>query len=480
MKLLTLTLTEKISGFRFMKLPVIALLSILLMAGCKKDKNSDPIPQNPAIPTVLSTSPVNNATGIAVSKVITVTFSEAMNPATISASTFTLRLATLSIAGTVAYSGTTATFTPNAALSVNSVYTATITTGAKDAGGQALATNFAWSFTTAPTTTAAATIVSTTPANNATGIATNSTVDISFSAAMDPTTLTNTTVTLKQGTTSVAGTVSYTGTTATFTPANILTAATAYTATVTTGVKDAAGNALASAMVWSFTTAGGTASTLAAVNLGTSINYVILAKTEITNVPTSAITGDLGLSPAAASFITGFALTASTGYATSSQVTGKVYAADMASPTPTNLTTAVGDMMTAYTDAAGRPTPNYVELYTGNIGGQTLLPGLYKWTNTVTIPSAVTISGSATDVWIFQIAGDLTQSSAVNITLSGGAQAKNIFWQVAGQVSIGTTAHFEGIILSKTAITLGAGASMNGRALAQTSVILSSNTIVQK
>ena len=206
---------------------------------------------------------------------------------------------------------------------------------------------------------------------------------------------------------------------------------------------------------------------------------MILAKTAITNVPTSAITGDLGISPAAASYITGFSIVKATGYATAAQVTGKVYAADMAAPTGINLTTAVNNMLTAYTDAAGRPFPDFLELGTGNIGGKTLAPGLYKWTSAVTMPSNVTISGGANDVWIFQTSGNLTMSAAVVITLSGGAQAKNIFWQVAGQASFGPSAHFEGILLCKTAITFQSGATMNGRALAQTAVILSKNVIVQ-
>ncbi len=141
------------------------------------------------------------------------------------------------------------------------------------------------------------------------------------------------------------------------------------------------------------------------------------------------------------------------------------------------LTTAISDMLTGYTDAAGRPTPDFLNLGTGNIGGLTLAPGLYKWTSTVTMPSDVTLTGSATDVWIFQISGDLTMSAAKNVILSGGAMSKNIFWQVAGTASIGTNAHLEGIILSQTAITLQTGASMNGRALAQTQVALQVATI---
>jgi hypothetical protein len=322
------------------------------------------------------------------------------------------------------------------------------------------------------------TMTSTDPLNNVTGVARNTIVAFTFSEAMDPLTINSSTFTLKQGATAVPGTVSYSGTTATFTPTNVLAAGTTYTATITTGAKSLTGNSLAANAVWSFTT-GGTTSSLAVVNLGAAGNYVILAKTAINNIPTSAVTGDLGLSPAATSYVTGFSLTNATGYATSPQVTGKIYAADMADPTPITLTTAVNNMITAYNDAAGRPSPDFTELGTGNIGGKTLIPGLYKWTNTVTLPSNVTISGGANDVWIFQIAGNLTMSSAVNITLSGGAQAKNIFWQVAGTVTLGTTSHFEGIILSMTGITFQTGASMNGRALAQTAVILDGNAVIK-
>ncbi|MDP4131965.1 MAG: ice-binding family protein [Bacteroidota bacterium] len=215
------------------------------------------------------------------------------------------------------------------------------------------------------------------------------------------------------------------------------------------------------------------------VDLGAAGNFVIVAKTAINNSSTSAITGDLGLSPAATSYITGLSLTNATGYAISAQVTGKIYAADMADPTPINMTTAVNNMNTAYNDAAGRPSPDFSELGTGNIGGKTLVPGLYKWTSNVTVPTDVSISGGANDIWIFQIAGNLDVSSAVKITLGGGAQAKNIFWQVAGQATLGTTSHFEGVILSKTGITFQTGASIHGMALAQTAVILDANVITK-
>jgi hypothetical protein len=320
-------------------------------------------------------------------------------------------------------------------------------------------------------------VIASSPANNATGVSLNKVIAIVFSEDMDPLTLTSSTLTVKQGITNVSGVVSSSGSTASFTPAAQFSAGLVYTVTVTTGVKSVAGKALLSASQYSFTT-GSTSSTLNAVALGTAGNYVILAKTAINNSPTSNITGDLGLSPAATSYITGLSLTNATGYATSSQVTGKIFAADMVAPTPINLTTAIGDMNTAYNDAAGRSTPDFLALNNGNLGGKTLTPGLYKWTNNVTAPTNFTISGGANDIFIFQVAGNLSLSSGVNVTLLGGAQAKNIFWQVAGTVTIGTTAKFKGIILSKTGITLQTGATLNGRALAQTAVILAGNTVV--
>ena len=345
--------------------------------------------------------------------------------------------------------------------------------------GNGLASDYSFTFTTGNSPDISIPILnSTDPLTNAMDVARNKVVVLAFSEEMDPLTLTTSTFTLKQGATEVPGTVAYSGTTATFTPTNFLAAGMTYTATITTGAKDLAGNALAANTDWSFTT-GGNVSTLAVVELGTAGNYVILAKTAINNSSTSAVTGDLGLSPAATSYVTGLALTDATGYATSAQVTGKIYAANMVDPTPINLTTAVNNMITAYNDAAGRPSPDFTELGSGNIGGKTLVPGLYKWSNTVTMPTHVTLSGSATDVWIFQIAGNFTVSSAMNMTLSGGALAKNIFWQVAGQATFGTTSHIEGVILSMTGITFQTGSSLNGRALAQTAVILDKNAITK-
>jgi hypothetical protein len=216
------------------------------------------------------------------------------------------------------------------------------------------------------------------------------------------------------------------------------------------------------------------------VNLGTAGNYAILAKSGISTVPTSAITGNLGVSPAAASYITGFSLTADATnvFATSPQITGKVYASDYAPPTPSNLTTAVSDMELAFTDAAGR-APDVTELGAGNIGGMTLAPGVYKWGTGLLIPTNVTLSGNATDVWILQVAKSLTVSDATQVFLTGGAVSKNVFWQVSVAVTLGTTSHFEGIILGQTAISLKTGASINGRLMAQTAVSIESSMVVE-
>jgi hypothetical protein len=228
------------------------------------------------------------------------------------------------------------------------------------------------------------------------------------------------------------------------------------------------------------TTDGMSAGSPLAVNLGTAANFVILAKTGISTVPTSAVTGDLGLSPAAASYITGFSLTADATdvFATSPQVTGKVYASDYASPTPASLTTAIGDMQLAFTDAAGRAA-GVTELGAGNIGGKTLTAGVYKWSTGLLVPTDVTLTGSGTDVWILQIAQDLTVSSATQVNLTGGALPGNVFWQVSGSVTLGTTAHLEGVVMCKTDIALQTGASINGRLMAQTAVSIEGSAVVE-
>ncbi len=228
--------------------------------------------------------------------------------------------------------------------------------------------------------------------------------------------------------------------------------------------------------------ATGAPATPAAVTLGTAASYAILSKAGVTTTGVTAITGNIGVSPIAASAMTGFALKmdSSGRFSISRLVTGKVFASDYATPTPSKLTTAVGSMQTAYTNAAGL-TPTFpTNLHSGNLGGKTLAPGVYKWTTAVIIPGNVTLSGDANAVWVFQIAGTLNIASAKKVILSGGALAKNVFWVVAKASTLGTYSTFNGTILDKTNIALKTGATLYGRALAQTAVTLEANTVKRR
>jgi hypothetical protein len=325
-----------------------------------------------------------------------------------------------------------------------------------------------------------------TSTNSASNVVTGTVVTAPFSEPMDPATInsspagTQLTFTLKDATgNDVAGTVAMNAenTAAAFTPtAFALAPNTGYTATVTTAAKSAGGTAMAVPMVWSFRTKAVASTGQAPVRLGTAGTFAILTKSGITDVYASSINGNVGASP-----ITGAAI----GLTCGEVQTGTIYSVDAAGPLPcrvpnaTLLTSAVGDMETAYTDAAGRTLPNFTELGAGEIGGLTLVPGLYKWGTGVLVSTDVTLSGGPNDIWIFQIAGTMTQANGTRVTLTGGALPKNVFWQVAGAVAIGTTAHFEGVILAKTMIAVNTGASANGRLLAQTAVTLQKNAVTQ-
>lgn len=218
-----------------------------------------------------------------------------------------------------------------------------------------------------------------------------------------------------------------------------------------------------------------------AVNLGTAADFTILAKTGISTIGVTSITGNIGVSPAAATAITGFSLImdATNQFSTSLYVVGKVYAAAYAVPTPAKLTTAVNDMQTAFTTANGMTTNVIVELGAGNISGMTLAPGLYKWSTGLLITNAgVTLSGGPNDTWVFQVAQGLTVSNSAIIHLSGGAQAKNIFWTTGSNAVIGSNVDFSGNIMSQTLISLNTGAKVTGRLLAQTAVTLNTSIVV--
>ncbi len=326
------------------------------------------------------------------------------------------------------------------------------------------------------------TVLATTPSGTA--AATNEPVTATFSEAIDVDTLTSTSFTLTMGlaATPVAGTVTYHGATntATYTPTAPLTVSTTYTATLSTDIADLAGNTLDELETWTFTTSDVAVSTGVVDLLGAG-DFVLLAKAGISTTGSTLVTGDIGVGPIDLTAVTGFdqTLDASGAFATSALVDGRIYAADLAPPTPTLMTTAISAMELAYTDAAGRTLPDATELSAGLIGGLNLAPGLYTWGTDVLISTDLTLTGNATDVWILQIAQDLTLANGATVVLAGGALPENVFWQVAGQATLGTTSVLNGIVLSKTAVVMATGAELNGRAYAQTNVTLDANTVTQ-
>jgi hypothetical protein len=409
-------------------------------------------------PTVISVTPPNGAVGICPSSVVTATFSEAMNPTTINATTFTLTgPGTTPVAGVVSYAASTATFTPSNPLALNTLYTATITTGAKDVFGNALVSNFVWSFTSSSTPCAPPTVISVAPPNGASGICPNTVVTATFSEAMKASTINTTTFTLTgPGLTPVAGAVTYVASSdvATFTPTNSLALDTLYTATITTGVQDLAGDPLASNFVWTFTTSA--TPCMATVPLGTACSFGILGATPaVTNTGDSDVTGDVGIWPAAS--ITGFP----PGVLTGTEHKGDAVAMK-----------AQADLTTAYNFAAAAAGGAVLP---ADIGGETLPPGVYKTTSaqpSLGITGNLTLSGNANGVWIFQIVSTLTTAAGNSeVILSGGAVSGNVFWQVGSSATLGTNTIFAGTIMAEASITLTTGATLNGRALARTGAV---------
>ncbi len=304
------------------------------------------------------------------------------------------------------------------------------------------------------------TVVSVVPAGGATGICQNAIVTATFSKAMNPSTINTGTFKLAAGGTAVTGAVTLdsTDTIATFTPSSPLAVNTAYTATITTGAKDQYGNALAADFVWMFTTAA--TACPGPVALGSACGFGILAATpSVTNTGATHVTGDVGIWPAAS--ITGFP----PGTLTGTEHTGDAVAQ-----------TAQGDLTTAYNAAAGAPGGAAL---TADIGGQTLPPGVYKATTTLGITGNLTLDGSTNPngTWIFQIGSALTTAAgapgvpASQVLLIGGAQAHNVTWVMGSAATLGTYSLFQGTLMAQTSITLGTGATLNGRALARTGAV---------
>ncbi|HEY0654205.1 MAG TPA: ice-binding family protein [Chryseosolibacter sp.] len=430
-------------------------------------------------PTVTATSPTNNATGTLVNQVVNANFSMPMDASTIDGTTFTVTQGTNSIPGVVTFDAATAkaSFTPNASLSANTVYTGTITTGAKNESGSPLLNNYVWTFTTGAI--AAPTVTSTDPSNMATNVAANKVITAVFNEAMDAATITATSFTLKIGTTAVAGVVSYSGTTATFTPSANLLSGNTYTATITTAAKNISGISLASDKVWSFSTVASLGPV--AVNLKSVARFGIIAGTGVSNnAGFSEIRNlDVGISPGVRSSITGFP--------PAIIVNGAMFASDDIAPpgVPAMLIQAKQDLTDAYLFAEGATSPAPATV-AGDLGGQTLAPGIYKSTSTLLVQSGdltLDAQGDPNAVWIFQIASDFTTVGGAggNVILSGGAQAKNVFWQVGSSATIGDFTTFKGNVLALTSITMNSGAVAAGRMLARNgSVVMTNTNIIEK
>lgn len=317
------------------------------------------------------------------------------------------------------------------------------------------------------------TVTSVTPPSGSTLVCPNTAViTATFSKAMNPATINTTTFTVSSGAGNVAGQVSYVAATniATFTPTAALAASTTFTATITTGAQDTFGNPLAANFVWTFTTSAPCGSPVlppvgaTASPLGTACNFGILGATPVVSSvgPTKVVGGDVGIWPAAS--ITGFP---------PGTTTGAFHAGDAVAMT------AQGDLTTAYNNAAAAPGG---AVLTADIGGQTLAPGVYKTTSaqpSLGITGNLTLSGPANGVWIFQIVSTLTTAAGNSqVILAGGAQSKNVFWQVGSSATLGTNTIFAGNILAQASITVNTGATLNGRALARTgAVTLDSNPV---
>ncbi|MGA2220618.1 MAG: Ig-like domain-containing protein, partial [Verrucomicrobiia bacterium] len=407
-------------------------------------------------PTVSSTIPTNAATGVAISGKIAAVFSEAMDPLTISTASFTLKQGTMAVTGTVSYAGVTATFNPTTDLAPLTTYTATITTGAKDLASNALATNFVWSFTTGTTPdTTPPTVSSTVPANGASDVSINQTINATFSEDMDPLTISTANFMLTgPGATAVTGTVTYVaaGKIATFTPMSNLAPGTTYTAMITTGAKDLAGNALAADYVWSFSTGTLSNQNQATINLGSASTFAIMATAAISGGG-DQINGDVGLDPGSAQGIP------------PSEINGTIHVNDQA------IKDAQTALLAAYNDAVSRSVN--AQTLEGNLGGLTKTPGLYVNGSSTGISGTGTggiltldAQGDANAVFIFKMASTLVTDPGTSIVLSGGAQAKNVYWQVGSSATLGTTSIFKGNILAFVTITVNNGAAVEGRLFA--------------
>lgn len=448
-------------------------------------------------PTITQVNPANGDAGVAINRKVAATFSKVMDPTTTTNLTFTVTgPGTTPVAGTVAYVGLVATFTPTANLAIYTTYTATVTTGVKDLAGNAMAANYTWTFTTgaAPDTTPP-TVTLVSPANGATGILTSTTITATFSKDMDPTTITNIIFTVA----GVPGTVLYNPLTrmATFTPGSALANSTTYTATITTGAKDLAQNAMAANYVWSFTTSAAAPGPISPLGPKIITFGSFGGGAGMTNQGLlTVINGDIGTS-GTASLMTGFhqAPVAPGGIdftvtpLNNGLVNGIIYASNTV---PAFDPAAATEARAAYTSLQPAAMPGGIHLGTNQLGGLTLPPGVYQSEDgTYQITGKdLTLNGTATDVWVFQMATSLTVGGPgaafpQSVKLTGGALAKNVYWQVgsAATINAGGGGTMEGTIIAEAGCSFSTAGNttivtLNGRAIGLNASVTLVNTVI--
>jgi len=470
------------------------------------------------LPVVVATSPFMNETGVELNKTIVANFSVAMDQSTITKTTFTLSKGTTAVEGVVSGLGNNASFVPTVALSPLTVYTAKITAAVKNMDGISIAKDTTWTFTTVNVFNLNITALNGTVAKNPNATTYNSGTNViltatpaigySFSSwsgdatgSKNPLTVTmtstkNITANFTSNATnfalsinSINGTVSKNPDQLTYVSgSNVVLTPTpnpGYTFDSWSG--DATGSAVPLTVNMNANkniTANYTAAQAngpGIVDLKSAADFTVLSKTGISTIGVTSITGNIGVSPAKATALTGFSLImdATNQFATSLYVIGKVYASDYTLAPPSKMTTAVSDMESAFTAANGMTTTVIVDKGAGNISGMTLAPGLYKWSTGLLITNqGVTLSGGPNDTWVFQIAQGLTVDNTAIIHLTGGAQAKNIFWITASNAVIGSDVDFSGNIMSQTLISLNSRAKVTGRLLAQSAVTLNTSIVV--
>ena len=446
-------------------------------------------------PLVLTTSPTPNETGVVLNKVVSATFNMPMDPATINTTTFTLKQGTTTITGVVTYSGNTALFTPNANLTANTVYTATITTGAHNMAGVALASNYVWNFTTGAIV--APRVILTDPFNTETGVLLNKVVTATFDMAMDPLTITTSTFTLKQGTDVILGSVSYSGNMASFTPNNPLLANAVFTATITTGAKNVAGVSIANNYVWTFTTINSSN----APDLGSAAAFGAFGgNAGITNQGINTVINGSIATTAASTLVTGFHDATAIYTETPLNVGNVTGAISTAPPMPGTATSfaiaqqALLDANAAYLSISPASMPGGIDPGAGELGGLTLAPGVYKSdSGTFNISNGnltLDAQGDPNAVWIFQTAAGLTvgiagPTGAKSVVLINGALPKNVFWYVGSTATINGAGGgtMVGTIIANSGVTFSTAGNavqtvLNGRALSLVSSVTMVNTTI--